>query len=156
MKKKKSGFSNDVRKIFLTKKEQKANMIEVDFYRPDLSPYIVVSPEYFNSQNYVMMVQHESNFKIVKAQVHFYEKSSAQIGIYPVKTGEAAWEALKQGGGWVIQNPNALTSVVVKEMFMGYLDPNIYQEYLQPVYVFLGEDNFVAYVPAIADNYLVK
>ncbi|OGK21101.1 hypothetical protein A2866_02780 [Candidatus Roizmanbacteria bacterium RIFCSPHIGHO2_01_FULL_39_8] len=145
-----------LRKIFLTKEELSANMIEIDFYRPDMGSYIVVSPEYYNSQNYVMMVQSSSGYKIVKAQVHFYEKSEAQIGIYPIKTGDAAWQALKTGKGWAIQNPNVLRDVVIKEMFMGYLDPDIYQEYLQPVYVFLGENNFVAYVPAVADEYFIE
>ena len=41
-------------------------------------------------------------------------------------------------------------------MFMGYYDPDIYQGYLEPVYVFLGTDNFVAFVPAVIDEYLIK
>lgn len=144
------------KKISLTKDTQRANMVEVDFYRPDLGSYIIVSPEYYNSQNYVMMVQNEAGYKILKAQVHFYEKSDVQIGIYPIKTGDAVWQALQKGEGWVIQNPNGLRDVVIKEMFMGYLDPDLYQKYLQPVYVFLGENNFVSYVAAVADEYLLK
>ena len=38
-------------------------------------------------------------------------------------------------------------------MFLGYYDPDVYQEYLQPMYVFLGDNNFVAYLPAITDDY---
>jgi len=36
-----------------------------------------------------------------------------------------------------------------------YLDPDFYQPYLQPVYLFLGEDQFVAYVPAVSTNHLI-
>jgi hypothetical protein len=39
-------------------------------------------------------------------------------------------------------------------MFLGYYDPDIYQKYLQPVYVFLGNNGFVAYVPAIKEEYV--
>jgi GTP cyclohydrolase III len=39
-------------------------------------------------------------------------------------------------------------------MFLAYLDLDAYAEYVQPVYVFLGNDNFVGYVPAIDDKYL--
>jgi hypothetical protein len=41
-------------------------------------------------------------------------------------------------------------------MFLAYYDPDIYQEYLQPVYVFVGEPNFIAYVPAISNEYLAE
>lgn len=130
-----------------------ANLVEVDFYRPDQELFPIVSPTYFNSQNYVMLVAYESGYKIIKAQIKFYEKSDTQIGIYPVKTGDAAWELLKSGKGFVIQNENESNKIVIKKMFIGYFDPDVYQEYLQPMYVFLGNNNFVAYVPAITDEY---
>lgn len=41
-------------------------------------------------------------------------------------------------------------------MFLGYFDPDVYQEYLQPVYVFIGDDDFVSYVPAVSGEYLVE
>lgn len=130
-----------------------ANMVEVDFYRPDQEQYPVVAPKYFNSQNYVMGVFSVEGFKIIKAQIKFYEKSSSQIGIYPIKTGDVAWEEMIAGKGLVVQNQEGNTNIVIKKMFLGYFDPDVYQEYLQPVYVFLGENNFVAYVPAVTGDY---
>jgi len=122
-----------------------SNMVEVDFYRPDQEIYPVVSPKYFNSQNYVMLVAYK-----------FYEKSDSQIGIYPVKTGDAAYEALKTGKGLIIQNESAGSDIVIKKMFLGYFDPDVYQEYYQPVYVFLGNNNFVGYVPAVTDEFYTE
>lgn len=134
-----------------------ANMVEVDFYRPDVEIFPIVSPKYFNSQNYVVMVFHNDEPKVVKAQVKFYKKSEEQVGIYPVKTGDIAWEQLKTGKAiYASWDGNMGDKARISKMFLGYLDPDIYQEYLQPVYVFLGKDNFVAYVPAIDDNYFTK
>ena len=135
---------------------EEANMVEVDFYRPDQEQYPIVSPNYFNSQNYVMIVFYQNDFKIIKAQIKFYEKSTAQIGTYSIKTGDLAWDRLKTGKGWVIQKQPDSKDIVIKKMFLGYLDPDVYQEYLQPVYVFLGDMDFVAYVPAIIDDYLTE
>jgi hypothetical protein len=40
-------------------------------------------------------------------------------------------------------------------MSLVYLDPDFYQPYLQPVYLFIGEDNFSAFVPAVSFEYLI-
>ncbi len=145
------------KRMTLTEQGEQANMIEVDFYRPDIEQrYPIVSPTYFNSPNYVMMVPYQSGFKIIKAQVQFFDKSDVQIGTYPLKTGDVAWEEFKKGGGWIIQNQQNNQNVVIKSMFLGYLDPDVYQEFLQPVYVFLGEDKFVGYMPAVSDAYMIQ
>jgi len=149
-------YNPEAKQMRLLDTNKDANLVEVDFYRPDQDQYPVVSPKYFNSQNYVMVVFYKADFKIIKAQIKFYEKSNAQIGVYPIKTGDAAWEALKTGKGWVIQNQQESQNIVVKKMFLAYLDTDVYQEYLQPVYVFLGENNFVSYVPAITDEFFTE
>ncbi|MDO8497068.1 MAG: hypothetical protein Q7S61_00795 [bacterium] len=133
---------------------ENANMVEVDFYRPDIISYPIVSSQYFNSQNYVVLGYTENGFKIVRAQVHFYEKSEDRVGTYPVKTGDQAWQDLIAGNGIIISK-EGVQDVVIKKMFFAYLDQGEYQQYLEPVYVFLGENNFVAYVPGITSTYLI-
>jgi len=133
-----------------------ANMIEVDFYRPDVDIFPIVSPSYFNSQNYLVMVFQENGFKVVKAQVKFFEKSDEEIGIYPIKTGAIAWEELQAGKGIIVSAPKDKTSIKIKKMFFSYFDPDIFQNYLQPVYVFLGENDFAGYVPAVTNEYLIE
>ena len=149
-------YNPEAKQMKLLNSNAEANMVEIDFYRPDQEQYPVVSPKYFNSQNYVMMVFYQTDFKIIKAQIKYFEKSDTQIGVYPIKTGDAAWEALTAGKGLIIQNEADSQNIVIKKMFLGYLDPDIYQEYLQPVYVFLGENNFVSYIPAIPDSYFTE
>ena len=149
-------YNPEAKQMQLLQSNAKANMVEVDFYRPDQELYPVVSPKYFNSQNYVMMVIYADAYKIIKAQIKFYEKSDSQIGVYPVKTGDVAWEVLKSGKGFIIQNEANSQDIVIKKMFLGYYDPDIYQEYMQPVYVFLGDNNFVGYVPAVTDDYFTE
>ena len=133
-----------------------ANMIEVDFHRADIDQFPIVSPKYFNSQNYVTMVVTNGDYKVVSARIHFYETSEGQIGLYPVIDGKTAFDKLSSGKGYIIAgSETSKDEVAIKRMFMGYYDPDIYQEYLQPVYVFLGDDNFVSYVPAVTDQYLI-
>lgn len=133
-----------------------ANMVEVDFYRSDIDSYPIVSPTYFNSQNYVTMVSTAQGYEVVSAQVRMFEKSEAEVGLYPVIDGKTAFEKLATGSGYIISGADIpKKEIAIKRMFLGYYDPDSYQDYLQPVYVFLGDDDFVAYVPAVTDQWLI-
>jgi hypothetical protein len=149
-------FDPSVKTISKVENSFDANLVEVDFYRPDLDTFPVVTSKYFNSPNFVLLALEEHTYRVLRSQIRFFEAADDQVGIYPVKTGKQVWESLNKGRGYVVSNPTGATNIVIKKMFLAYYDPEIYQEYLQPVYVFVGEDNFIAYVPAVSDNYLVK
>jgi len=140
-------------KLKTVKDPKEANVVEVDFYRPDINGLPVISPKYFTSRNYVIMVFYEKDYRILKAEINFFEKSNDQIGIYPVKTGNQAYEDLKSGKGSIVSGLKEEKDIILKKMFMGYYDPGIYQQYMQPIYVFLGDDDFVVYVSAIEDSW---
>ncbi|PIY71236.1 hypothetical protein COY88_01460 [Candidatus Roizmanbacteria bacterium CG_4_10_14_0_8_um_filter_35_28] len=133
-----------------------AQAVEVDFYRPNIDSFSVVTPRFFNSQNYVIMTFENSQEKIIKAQVSFFEKAEDQFGVYPLITGDQAWEKLKSGQAMVVAAIKGVKDITIKKMELDYLDPDQYQSYLQPVYVFIGDDYFVAYVPAVREEYITK
>lgn len=140
----------------LTTQSNEANVVEVNFYRPDIDNTTIVTPGFPSSQNYVILTFYESGFKVLRAQVKFFEKSEDQVGIYPLITGELAWDKLKKGEGLLITAPTFKKDIIIKNMFLAYFDPDVYQDFLQPVYVFLGQPNFVAYVPAVVDEYFLE
>lgn len=130
-------------------KSTQAQLVEVDFQRPDIDEYSTVTPRFFNSQNYVIMLFQGTDFTILSSQIAFFEKSEEQIGTYWLKTGEEAWSELNSGLGFVVAGTQGQKNIVITDMKLRYFDPDTYQNYLQPVYVFLGEGNFVGYVPAV-------
>lgn len=133
-----------------------ANLVEIDFYRPDLDGVSITTPRFFNSQNYVIMLFNEKGFKVVKSQISFYEKSETQVGLYPVKTADTAWKDLQDGKGKVVSARLGENNITVKNMKIYYFDPDTYQPYLQPVYVFYDDKDFVAYVPAVSSDFLIE
>lgn len=144
------------KRINVSQSPDQANMVEVDFYRGDIDEFPSVTGSYFNSQNYVLMLYHSKGMKVVRAQVKFFESSEDQVGVYPLKSAETAWQQVLDGKGIVAYAEPDITNVIIKEMFLAYFDPPEYLEYLQPVYVFLGgkESNFAVYVPAVDDSQL--
>lgn len=73
---------------------------------------------------------------------------------YPTKTAELAYANLKSGKGVVVLEPTK-PQVSITSVYLGYYLSDKYNPYLQPIYVFEGQ-NFVAYVPAIADEFLTQ
>lgn len=128
-----------------------AQLVEVDFFRPDVDGFSIVTPRFFNSQNYVVMLFQGSEYQVIKSQITFFEKSEEQVGIYQLKTGNQAWEELNNGQGIVVAATQGQKDIIIKRMELGYLDPDVYQNYLQPVYYFLGEGDFASYVPAVKE-----
>ena len=126
-----------------------ASAVEIDFYRPTINDLPITTPRFFNSQNFVVMDLKDGEPRIIRAQMNFFEKSEEQFGVYPLKSGQEAWQELTDDKGLIVAGTRGLKNATIKKMFIAYLDPSIYQPYLQPVYVFLGESDFVAYVPAV-------
>jgi len=148
-------YQKDLNTFSLVDRANDANVVEVDFFREDIDGYPVISPKFPNSHNFILMVFYQDGYKVLRAQIKFFEKSEVEVGVYPIKTGDLAWEELIKGKGVVLSNPKDKKDVVIKHMTLVYLDPDFYQPYLEPVYLFIGEDNFYAFVPAISFDYLI-
>jgi len=136
----------------IVKRPQDANLVEVDFFRSSFGDTQIATPTFFNSQNYVMLIPEETDYKLVAAQVRFFEKSNDLVGNYALKTGAEAWEELTAGNGSVVFNEGEKKTATIRKMQLRYYDPEVYQQTIQPVFVFLG-DNFAAYVPALKESY---
>ena len=134
---------------------QDSNMVEVDFYRQKVGPYLPMSSTYFKSQNYVMLMTDVNGMKVVSAQVKFFETSPTEIGVYPLISGQRAYEKLLSGQGILVSAGTGKKNISIKTMSLGYFDPDVYQDYFQPIYVFTGDNDFVSYVPAVSEKWLI-
>ncbi|MBP9691343.1 hypothetical protein KBD81_04665 [Candidatus Woesebacteria bacterium] len=133
-----------------------ANMAEVDFYPQDMAGRPVVTSTYYNSPNYVVFLLGGDSYLPVRAQVSYFEKSVDQIGTYPLRLADDAWVALQAGQGMVVSSSADSGQIKIQKVFLAYYEPDTYQEYMQPVYVFLGENRFVAYVPAVSPDVIAQ
>ena len=135
-----------------------ANMVEVDFFPPKFNNFESVTPKYFTSPNYIVFVPQKNDKDVVmRAQIKVYEASKAQVSSYPLKSGDDAFAELTSGNGYLIAgNIDGLQRVNIKRMYTAYLYPDYYTQYLTPVYVFTGDNGFVAYVPAVSPLWVQK
>ncbi len=150
-------YDQEIDSFINVEDKKEANLAEVDFFRLPIDDIDFVSPKFFNSQNYLIFLFTENNgYELIKGQIAFFEKSEEQYGIYPVKTGEEVWSELINGKAEVVSARIGIKDIVIKSMKLYYLDPEVYQPYLQPVYVFYDDKDFVAYVPAVKNQFLLE
>jgi hypothetical protein len=138
-----------------TSPEETSQALRIDFFRKD-EDLPVVAPQYFLSQNYLIFSPLVEEAKLVTANFASFEKLELEPGVYPLLTTDEAWQKLNKGEAKTIAWDQNATEVKIQQIFVAYYDPNTYQQYFQPIFVFLGDNNYVSYLPAIRDEYLLR
>lgn len=94
----------------------------------------------------------EGKDQIVQLDYNYRAIDYLQRHTYPILTVQQAWDQLKAGKGYVV-NKGAADTAVVRNISLGYYDDTQEQEYMQPIYVFEGDDGFMAFLPAITPRW---
>lgn len=89
--------------------------------------------------------------RMVAFDYRYQPADYATYETYPLRPINQAWEDLKAGRSYVAEHNHweASGEVVIREVVLGYYDDFSEQEFLQPIYVFIGDNDFSAYVLAI-------
>ena len=73
---------------------------------------------------------------------------------YPIKTAQKAFRELQTRQGFIVNVGNNQQIITVRKASLAYFDSLEPQQYLQPIYVFSGDNGFQAYVRAIEAEWL--
>ncbi|OGE30821.1 hypothetical protein A2631_03995 [Candidatus Daviesbacteria bacterium RIFCSPHIGHO2_01_FULL_44_29] len=152
-------FSNSLQKgtplVTYDKFPQKTSLVAtVSIIPADLDGTRVVTPSFKNGLVQATITQNKDSLKLLDVIFTIWEPDNQNTSTYPLKTIQTAFDELKAGKGTVIVEPPK-PRVSLATVYLAYFEANEYAQYIQPVYVFEGEE-FVAYVPAITDQYLEK
>lgn len=85
---------------------------------------------------------------ILKLSRTHYPIDYLRTETYPLRSVQSAWQKLQAGEGYVA-NAGEKEQAVVREVALGYFESDEYQTYIQPIYVFIGDDGFIGYVSAL-------
>lgn len=133
--------------------KQDANITEVDFQR---------QIEGLSNKTYDLTEEEESEKLVsigvsqnpdtqenttVSLSYYYWPIDPGNSGIYKIKTVNQALEDLKAGKGHIINLPGP-GSTTITDVSLSYFVNHNFQKYLQPVFVFRGDDGFFAVVEA--------
>ncbi len=134
-----------------------ANLIRVDLFRKSYNDLLTVTnvPSEANVWFIVSGLREEGR-DIIAGEYHYFPIDETQVATYPIKSGETAWQELLSGNYFPASNGSAqeAENIKIRKIYLAYYDSGKYTEFFQPVYVFEGDKNFIAYVAAVtSENY---
>lgn len=139
--------------IKATESQSQANAVRVDLFRENLDNLKLLSSNYDKTSVSILISgsQIEAR-KIIEFNFKDINIDRESYSTYPIKTAQEAMNSLNTGNYWTAIDV-ADKSVIIRRMYLAYYEPNALTNFLQPIYVFEGDNGFVAYVPAIKSEY---
>lgn len=95
----------------------------------------------------------EGTDSIVQLYYNYQPIEYDQVHTYPLRSTQEAWQVLQSGRGYIASGEN-IDTAIIRRVFLGYYDDFEEQSYLQPIFVFQGDDGFLGYVPALDQRYV--
>lgn len=91
---------------------------------------------------------------VVDMEYYYRPVDYLQAETYPLRTARSAWQVLQSAEGYIASKGSA-EEAIVRSVTLGYYeDWDTEQAYLQPIYVFTGDNDFVGYVQAVDPRYV--
>jgi hypothetical protein len=130
---------------------------KVNLFRKELEGLKILPPNPKDANVSLLISSSAHNKGIIDAKYYHYPISENNFATYPLKDTKTAWSALIGGKGFIANlgnNPEG--KIVIRNAYLAYYESEKPQTYLQPVIVFEGDNDFIAYVPAVSDSWLVE
>lgn len=128
-----------------------AQLIRVNFFRADLEELKILPPYPKNSLvSFLFSGSRTTGKRILEINYSYYPIEKEIFSTYPLKPITQAWNELQAGDGHLVNYPAGQNLITVRKAYLAYYDSSAEkQHFLQPIYVFEGDGNFIAYVAAL-------
>lgn len=128
--------------------QSQADAVRVDFYRPYVADTPIVTGASGGPISIVFSGSKNSKKRILQFSYTYWPIDYQTSATYGLKTSTQAWQELQNGSAYVLHYPQNPV-ITVRNIYLAYYDSLDPQTYLQPIFVFEGDGEFVAYVPAV-------
>lgn len=135
-----------------------ADLIKVNLFRKSFDdlPTVTDTPGEANVWFMISGAKDRAN-QIIAAEYHYYPIDEENFSTYPIISSQKAWEELNSQNAHVMRfDSSEVKNIKIRSVYLAYYDTGQYAAYFQPVVVFEGDNDFVAYVPAINEQYYGK
>ena len=132
-----------------------ADFVRIDLFRKKLNDLPVVPPNPKEASiSFLFSGSRNQERRILEVKFTHFPAVGETSATYPLKTSAQAWEELKTGKAFIASLKKGKTQITIRKIYLAYFENNILQNYLQPIYVFEGDDNFAAYISAISSDWI--
>lgn len=132
-----------------------ADSVRVDFFRAPIVGTQIVTPYPGEAPiSFVFSGSKDAKKRVLQFAYTYWPIDHQTTGTYPLKASSLAWTELQNGQGYIATYPKTGTTAVIRKVYLAYYDSIESQTYLQPVFVFEGDNDFLAYVPAVESTWI--
>ncbi len=128
-----------------------ADFVRANLFRADLDGLKILPPNPRNSLvSFLFSGIRTLGRRMAEINYSYYPLEREVFATYPLKSTQTAWQELQGGKGYIAnfgQNENG--NIVIRKVSLAYYDADQPQNFLQPIYVFEGDNNFIGFVPAV-------
>jgi hypothetical protein len=132
-----------------------SNVATVYFYQKAKDDLPIVYPQGAYSSMRMMVGAGKLMGKILDGKFS-HQNITDDSATYPIKSANQAFDELKAGKGYIATYAGSGNDIVIKDVYIGLYNEGRSQQYLTPVIVFEGSEDFVGYVPAIKGEWIDK
>jgi hypothetical protein len=128
-----------------------ADFALVNFFRTDLEGIRILPPNPKKSLVSVLLSgSSDQQKRILEVNYTHFSINESDSCTYPLKEIDQAWQDLQNNKAFLASfGQNYDGQVVIRKVYLGYFDPPDDQRFLEPIYVFEGDRDFIAYIPAL-------
>ncbi|PJE69117.1 hypothetical protein COU96_01455 [Candidatus Shapirobacteria bacterium CG10_big_fil_rev_8_21_14_0_10_38_14] len=128
-----------------------ASFVQANLFRADLDELKILPPNPKKANiSFLFSGSRTPGKRILEINYTYFPIEKETFATYPLKSTNQAWSELQADKGYIAylgQNQNG--QVTIRKVYLAFYDSFEPQHYLQPIFVFEGDRNFFAYVPAI-------
>ncbi len=133
-----------------------SNIVKVNFFRKSFNnlPSLTPNPTEANVW-FLVSGEAQRGKQVVAGQYHYFSVDESKTGTYPLKTSQAAWEELTKGDAYLasLGTNKEGDSIKIRRIYLAYFDAGATTDFFQPIIVFEGDHDFIAYVAAVTSQY---
>lgn len=133
-----------------------ADAVRVDFFRRAVGGVATFTPNPSEGPiSFIYSGAKNQKKRILQFAYTYWPVDLETKGSYALKDSTAAWEEFKSGKGFVAREPNNnVKDVVVRRVYVAYYDSLDPQLYMQPMFVFEGDNGFLGYIQAVTSEWV--
>lgn len=128
-------------------------IVKVDFFQKDLDNLLIYCDKGISSTISLLVGKENRNLEVVDARF-FHKNISETSSTYSIKTAEEAFLELQQNQAYIAHKPANTVEFTIKKVFLGYYAGENPQEFMMPIVIFEGSNDFIAYVSAVKDEWI--
>lgn len=133
-----------------------AQFTKVNFFRREIDGFPIMTADLDKGiVSFIFSGSIVSEKKIISVEYNYFPLDYENSATYPLKPISEAWSELLENEAIIINyDQTSGAKVTIRRIFLAYYDSFLPQDYLQPIYIFTGDNNFYALVSAIPYEWL--